>query len=448
MAEQATSLKNRSLRPQPSPSDRRSRMKAVANNLILHLHPTQIPRPALKLTYTWGLGGISTLWAFILILSGILLMFRYDASVERAYTSIQFLETQIPFGSLLRSLHHWSGNLLLITTFLHLMRVFYNGGFKKGRATNWLIGITLLLLVVTFNFTGYLLPWDQLAFWAVTVGTSLLNYIPIVGGVISGFLLGGTEVGQNALRNFYAIHVSLLPATLILLMAYHFWRIRKDGGISQPERAKGEKVEKLTTIPYLVQIEVTAAMLLITTLFLWAAQVPAPLEALANPAHPPNPAKAAWYFMGLQELLLHMHPLAAMLLPGIVLFAIAALPYWDTRSSDIGIYFRSKKGLTIAITGVVFSLILVPLLVLVDEWWIDLPLMLPFLSTLISNGLIPLLLSLGGLAIIYYFLRGIFSATHSEALVGLFTFVTFSLFILTLIGVFFRGPNMALVMPF
>jgi quinol-cytochrome oxidoreductase complex cytochrome b subunit len=208
-------------------------------------------------------------------------------------------------------------------------------------------------------------------------------------------LLGGTEVGQNALRNFYAIHVSLLPATFILLMAYHFWRIRKDGGISQPERAKGEKVEKLTTIPYLVQIEAAAAMLLITALFLWAAHVPAPLEALANPAHPPNPAKAAWYFMGLQELLLHMHPLAAMLLPGIVLFAIAALPYWDTRSSDIGIWFRSKKGLAIAITGAVLSLILVPLLVLADEWFIDLPAMLPSLSTLISNGLIPLLLSYG-----------------------------------------------------
>ena len=189
-------------------------------------------------------------------------------------------------------------------------------------------------------------------------------------------------------------------------------------------------------------------MLLITLLFLWAAQVPAPLEALANPAHPPNPAKAAWYFMGLQELLLHMHPLAAMLLPGIVLFAIAALPYWDTRSSDIGIWFRSKKGLASAITGAALSLILVPLLVLADEWVIDLPAMLPSLSTLVSNGLIPLLLSLGGLAIIYYFLRGIFRATHSEALTGVFTFVTFSLFILTLIGVFFRGPNMALVIPF
>ena len=448
MTEQIAPRKSPPPRPQSSPSERRNRMKTVANNLILHLHPTQVPRPALKLTYTWGLGGISALLALILIISGILLMFRYDASVERAYTGIQFLETQIPFGSLLRSLHHWSGNLLLITAFLHLMRVFYTGGFKKGRATNWLIGITLLLLVVTFNFTGYLLPWDQLAFWAVTVGTGLLNYIPVVGGVISGFLLGGAEVGQNALRNFYAIHVSLLPATFILLMAYHFWRIRKDGGISQPERAKGEKIEKLTTIPYLVQIEAAAAMLLITLLFLWAAQVPAPLEALANPAHPPNPAKAAWYFMGLQELLLHMHPLAAMLLPGIVLFAIAALPYWDTRSSDIGIWFRSKKGLASAITGAALSLILVPLLVLADEWVVDLPAMFPSLSTLVSNGLIPLLLSLGGLAIIYYFLRGIFRATHSEALTGVFTFVTVSLFILTLIGVFFRGPNMALVIPF
>ncbi|MCA9928762.1 MAG: cytochrome b N-terminal domain-containing protein [Anaerolineales bacterium] len=449
--EPSPSLKERLL--YTTATDDRSRMRAVANNLILHLHPTKVPKPALRFSYTWGLGGISTVLALLLIISGVLLMFRYDASVERAYTSIQYLETEVFFGSLIRGIHHWSGNLLVITVFLHLLRVFFTGGYKKGRATNWIIGIVLLLLVVIFNFTGYLLPWDQLAYWAVTVGTSLLAYIPVLGTAVSNFLLGGPEVGQNALRNFYAIHVAVLPAILILLMSYHFWKVRKDGGISQPdeqptEENKRSRIERVTTIPHLVQIEMAATAVLLAVLFIWAMFVPAPLEALANPAHPPNPAKAAWYFMGLQELLLHMHPLAAMLLPGLILAALVAVPYWDKEENNIGTYFRSGVGKKTAVSAVFLSLILVPLLVVIDEWWLDLPGLMPTWPTLISNGLIPLLLSLGGLAVIYKLFRRLFGATRSEGLVGIFTFLFVSLIILTIIGVFFRGANMALISPF
>ena len=431
-----------------TPADDRSRMRAVANNIILHLHPTKVPKPALRFTYTWGLGGLSTLLALILIFTGVLLMFRYDASVERAYTGIQFLETQVPFGSLLRGIHHWAGNLLLITAFLHMGRVFFTGSFKKGRATNWIVGIFLLLMVVAFNFTGYLLPWDQLAFWAVTVGTSLLGYIPVIGAPVSDFLLGGPEVGQATLRNFYAIHVAVLPAVFIFLMSYHFWRIRKDGNITQPIPADGQRVEKLTTIPHLVQIEVAVGMALLAALLIWAMWVPAPLEALANPAHPPNPAKAAWYFLGLQELLLHMHPLAALFLPSLILLGIAAMPYLDPDELTVGVYFRSAAGRQTAILGALLAVSLVPALVLLDEWFIDLPGWLPTLPTLISNGLIPALLTLGGLWAIYRFFRRNLKTNHGEALVGLFAFLTVSLIVLTIIGIFFRGANMALVLPF
>ena len=425
----------------------RNRMKAVMNNIILHLHPTRVPAPALKFTYTWGLGGLSALLVVILISTGILLMFRYDASIEMAYTSIQYLETQVMFGSMLRSVHHWSANLLIVTVFLHMLRVFFTGSYKKGRATNWIIGIVLFLIVIGFNFTGYLLPWDQLAYWAITVATSLLGYIPVVGGVLSDFLLGGPEVGQAALRNFYAIHVAVLPAIILLVMTYHFWRIRKDGDISQPESAK--KAARLTTIPYLVQIELAAAVALIAGVFLWAMTVPAPLEALANPAHPPNPAKAAWYFLGLQELLLHMHPLAALMLPSFILIALALIPFWDRKSeSDIGIYFRSKIGKRVAVVAGVLGLILPPVLVLLDEFWVDFPAWLPSLPTIISNGMIPVLLTLGGLALIYGAFRKLFRANHSEATLGLFIFLFISLIVLTIIGIFFRGPNMALIWPF
>jgi quinol-cytochrome oxidoreductase complex cytochrome b subunit len=431
--------------------DDRSRMRAVANNLILHLHPTKVPAPALRWSYTWGLGGISAVLATMLVVTGVLLMFRYDASVERAYTSIQYMETQVFFGSMIRSLHHWSANLLLVTVFLHLLRVFYTAGFKQGRATNWQIGIILLLMVIAFNFTGYLLPWDQLAFWAITVGTSLLSYIPAVGDSISNLLLAGPEVGQGALRNFYAIHVAVLPALLVVLMSYHFWKVRKDGGISQPlpqlteDGKPTQRVERLTTIPYLVRKEFVTAAVLIAILAVWAMLVPAPLEELANPTHPPNPAKAAWYFMGLQELLLHMHPLAAMILPGLILLAIVFVPYWDRDESDIGIYFRSGAGKIAALFGAVLALILTPLLVFLDEYWIDLPALLPEWPTILSNGLLPLLLTLGGLLAIYAAMRFLVRANRSEATAGLFTFVIVGFVILTIIGVFFRGANMALV---
>ncbi len=427
------------------PADERSRMRTVANNLVLHLHPTRVPTAALRFRHTWGLGGISALLSVLLVVTGVLLMFRYDASVERAYPSIQNLETVVPFGALLRGVHHWSANLLVITVLLHLVRVFLTGGFFGERRSNWVFGLSLLLLVLGFNFTGYLLPWDQLAFWAITVGTGLLDYVPVLGNAVAGFLLGGTEVGQAALRNFYALHVAVLPSVLVLALSYHFWRVRKDGGIALPSQPG--PVERKTTIPHLVGIELGVALVTLSGVALFAMLVPTPLEALANPAHPPNPAKAAWYFLGIQELLLHMHPLAALALSALGLLGLAAVPYWDREEEAIGVWGRSARGREAGLAGLLLSLLITPALVLLDEWWLDLPAWLPTWPTLIANGLIPLLLSLAGLAGIYGGLRRTLHLRHSEALVGLFSFVIGSLLVLTIIGIFFRGPNMALIWP-
>ncbi len=192
------------------------------------------------------------------------------------------------------------------------------GGYKDGRTMNWLIGVGLLLLVLASNFTGYLLPWDQLAYWAITVSASLLAYIPLLGVEISHFILAGPEVGQGALSNFYALHVVVLPAVMMSLMAYHFWKIRKNGGLSQPQSEQGRS-ERLTTLPHLVRIEAAAMLALIAALMLFSMLRPAPTGPIANPLESPNPAKAAWYFLGLQELLLHMHPLAAISLVALAL---------------------------------------------------------------------------------------------------------------------------------
>jgi quinol-cytochrome oxidoreductase complex cytochrome b subunit len=443
----------RILAPERSPSDERSRAAQVANNLVLHLHPVHVPAQALRFTYTWGLGGISALLLAILGITGLLLVFRYDARVNYAYSSIQQMETQVMFGSLVRSLHHWSANLLVITVFLHLVRVFLTGSYKQGRRSNWFIGVALLLLALAANFTGYLLPWDQLSYWAITVSTNLLSYIPWVGIQISRFILAGPEVGQPALSNFYAFHIVFLPLLMTVFMGYHFWKIRKNGGISQPLRSSQERNERVTTLPHLVSREAAVAALVGTVLLLYAMSVAAPLGTIADPFHSPNPAKAAWYFLGLQELLLHMHPIAAIGLVAAVLAGLFFLPLIDKHENDIGLYFRSPAGKRCAFLGALIGLDLIPILVLLDEFWIDLPAWLPGLPVEISSGLLPLLASLAGLALLYTLLRVLVSyqgsrANHSEALVGVFSFLVTSLVILTIVGVFFRGENMALVLPF
>ena len=424
------------------------RPRNTITSLILHLHPPRVPAAALRFTYTWGLGGISALLALALGITGVLLMFRYEPSVERAYLSIRILESQVPFGSLFRAVHHWSANLLVVTTFLHLLRVFFSGGFKAGRAVNWLVGALLLLLVLALNFTGYLLPWDQLAYWAITVSTSLIGYVPLVGIPIARFLLADSQVGQGALSNFYALHVAVLPVLVAVILSYHFWKVRKDGGISQPEGDREKRAPRLDTIPHLVQREVAVGAIVLVGLLLWSMLVPAPLGDLADPTSSPNPAKAAWYFAGLQELLLHMHPLAAMGLVAVVLGSLALLPYWDREAGTVGIYFRSPAGKRAAILAVILAVDLVPLLIVADEFWLDLPGLLPGWPTLVSSGLLPLLVTLAGLAAVYGLARLVARANHGEATVGLITFLTVALAILTVTGVYFRGPNMALVLPF
>ncbi|KPL21884.1 MAG: hypothetical protein AMJ93_08510 [Anaerolineae bacterium SM23_84] len=432
----------------PQPADARSRLRAVLDSLILHLHPIRVPAPAIRFTYTWGLGGIAAVLVALLGLTGVMLMFRYEPTVDRAYSSIQVLEAEVVFGSLIRAVHHWSATLLVVVAFLHLVRVFLTGGFKQGRLVNWLIGIGLLLLVLLFNFTGYLLPWDQLAYWAMTVSTTMLHYIPWVGETISHLVLAGPEVGQGTLSNFYALHVALLPAVGAVALGYHFWRVRKDGGISQPVGQAGEQVEQVTTIPHLLRKEIALAALVITAVFMWGMLMPAPLGELADPNHPPSPAKAAWYFVGLQELLLHMDPLAFIVLAGVVLAGMVLLPRWDRRDEDIGVYFRSPVGRRAAFMGAAVSVYLVPALVVADEYWINLPAMMPHWPVIISNGLVPLLFILAGLALIYLVARWALKANHSEALVGVFACVLVGLVVLTIIGNLFRGPSMALILPF
>src|SRR5215210_9098088 len=187
----------RSLFRNPYPRDERSRAYAVMNNVFLHIHPVRVRQHAVKFAYTFCLGGISFFLFLVLTVTGLYLMFFYVPSISRAYQDIQSIEASVAFGSFVRNMHRWGAHLMVLTVFLHMIRVFYHGAYKPPREFNWVIGVLLLTLTLLLSFTGYLLPWDQLALWAITVGTQMATYAPLLSQESSFFLLGGIEVGQG-----------------------------------------------------------------------------------------------------------------------------------------------------------------------------------------------------------------------------------------------------------
>jgi len=216
------------------PNTPRNQMLAIATNVFLHLHPTRIHKTHVKITHTYCLGGLSFFMFLGLTVTGVMLMFYYVPDVNRAFTDVQALETNVRFGMLIRNLHRWMAHAMVLLVLMHMMRVFYTGAYKPPREYNWVVGVILLVLTLLLSFTGYLLPWDQLALWAITVGTNIAGAAPILGGQSRLVLIGGFDVGPNALIRFYTLHVIALPLLAAIFMSVHFWRIRRDGGLARP----------------------------------------------------------------------------------------------------------------------------------------------------------------------------------------------------------------------
>jgi quinol-cytochrome oxidoreductase complex cytochrome b subunit len=430
------------------PGTSRERKRNAFDALILHLHPPTVPERTLAFNLTWGLGGMSLVLLTLMVLTGGLLLFAYEPVPGEAYESIRRLQSEVPFGAFVRGIHHWSANLLVVVAFLHLLRVFFTVAFTGPRKFNWVIGTVLFLLVCASNFTGYLLPWDQTAFWAVTICTSMLDYVPLAGPWLQSLLRGGPEVGASTLTTFYALHSTFLPLCFLLLLPFHFWRIRKAGGLVVPRRPEEQlegKGEYVTTIPHLVMREGVTALVLIAVVFLFAALVSAPLGDPANPGMSPNPAKAPWYFLGLQELLLHFHPLfAVFIIPLAVTAALLFLPYAGLSEERAGVWFVSGKGRRVAKHATVAALIVTPLLLVIDESGFG-----PgsVFSSWLTGGLVPSALLLAGLCAWYFAMRKKGGASRNEAVQGVFVFITISFFVLTVVGIWFRGEGMALRWP-
>jgi len=223
----------RSVFRSPDRVTERDRAAGHWSNFLLHIYPVKVRRKELTFRYSWFLGIISLTLFGSLVISGIYLMFFYVPSPNSAYGNIQSLQTEVAFGQFIRNVHRWSAHLMVVAVAAHMARVFYRGAYKPPREFNWVIGVVLLVLTLLLSFTGYLLPWDQLAYWAVTVGTSMAGFVPVVGGTVEEILLGGPEVGSAALLRFYVLHVAVLPAVAIGLITVHLWRWRKDAMLDQ-----------------------------------------------------------------------------------------------------------------------------------------------------------------------------------------------------------------------
>ena len=425
--------------------------RRLFNSLILHFRPRSVHEDTLRWTLTWGLGGMAVVLVILLLGTGVLLKFVYQPIPEKAYESILQLQNQVSFGRLIRNLHHWSANALILVAFLHLLRVLFTGAFHAPRQFNWVIGSASFLVILFSNFTGYLLPWDQLAYWAITICTGMLEYMPGVGLWLQKLIQGGPEVGPGTLSNFYAIHTAVLPACLLILLPFHFWRIRKAGGLvvsRQPEQHEGERSRSVPAIPHLLLREVVVALVLFASVLVFSMLFDAPLGDKANPGLSPNPTKAPWYFMGIQEMLLHFHPVFALfVIPALMLIALPALPYIDYQVNTAGVWFASKKGRTMALAAALTALIGTPLAILADEYLIELAARLPMIPAWISNGMAPFVLLFAVVAGFYMFMKRKYAASNTEAVQMVFVLLLVAFLVLTVTGIWFRGEGMKLVWP-
>ncbi len=471
------------------PTSDRAKSQAVFGNFFLHILPVRTHVHSIKAATTLGLG-VATLVLFILLcVTGILLMVYYKPSVDQAYASMLDIAHVVPSGRLMRNIHRWSAHAMVACVMLHMARAFYTSAYKGPRQFNWVIGMSLFVLTLALSFTGYLLPWDQLAYWAVTIGANIaqspreltdtlgITAVFDVGGMQKELLLGAHYVGQEALIRFYVLHVMVLPLVTSIMIAVHFWRIRKDGGLARPISAdavaaspiassSGDSSPQLktyglmslmkgrtpavnleirntvTTWPNVMYVIGAATMVTILAMVLLGVLFDAPLSEMANPAVPENPAKAPWYFLGLQELVSYSAFMGGVGIPAIVVLGLALVPYLDREKEDLGIWFSGRKGRRVALTSAIFSTVVVigMLWFTVSYGWLR-----NWESTAHVPQIVITLLNPGTVFVVLFAVWSVITvkATSSTRMgaIALFTCFLVGFVILTYFATVHRGPN-------
>ncbi len=314
-------------------------MSNLRRNFFDHLHAPTVRRRALHPLATLGLG-IAALTCFgMLLATGLTLLLNYVPDQEKAYEQILHIVTTLHYGGLVRDLHFVTANALLVLAVLHLIRVFLTGSYK-GRRLNWCYGLVLLLLILLANFTGYILPWDQVSYWAIKVGSSIAAYFPVIGPDLRRFFLAGDEIGHDTLMRSFALHVGLTPLAMLTFCSLHLWRLRKDGGLALPPTATQDQVPAR---PWLYRAEGAVALMTLGILLILAQVIHSPIYERANPLHPPNPAKAPWYFVGFQEMVSYSAWFGGVIVPTMIGLFLLAVPLLDRSNSTGGVWFGRDR---------------------------------------------------------------------------------------------------------
>jgi quinol-cytochrome oxidoreductase complex cytochrome b subunit len=426
------------------PGTDRERARTTRFTFLIHLRPVRLPVATLRWTHTFGLGGTSLVLALLLAITGILMKLVYKPVPDVAYDSVRTLESQAAFGPLVRGVHYWSANLLLVVVGLHTARVLLTGGYRGPRRFTWLIGAVLLLLVLVSSFTGYLLPWDQLSYWAVTISTAMLTYVPGIGSTLQRIALGGDHISGDTLITFYTLHTTIVPALLAGLMGWHFWRVRRAGGVIEPPSdAPGASSDRpVLFLPHLFVREMAQGLVVVALILGLAAWFGAPLGERANPGLSPNPVKAPWYFVGFQELLIHLHPaFVVLVVPVVAAVAFLAFPYVVREHRAGGRWFLSPVGRRAALTAMALGFVVTPALVVLSDrlGWES--------SSWLRAGVLPILVLAVVVTGFAAWLRRGFQASPDEVAQAVVLLLASGFLVLTVIGVWFRGEGMALVWP-
>ncbi len=474
-----------------APTSDRSRTAIMFNNFFLHVQTVKTHINTLRPSYTLGMGLIALFLMIIAFISGIFLMVYYNPSIENAFNSVKDINFVVSGGKLMRNVHKWSGEAMIIFVLFHMTRVFYTSSYLRGREFNWLIGIVLLVLTFLLNLTGYMLPWDQLSYWALVIVANIIaaplemtdimgvtKYFDI-GGISKELFLGGLVPGKEALNRVYLFHIMLLPAAILIILGVHFWRIRKDGGLTRPDKfdrkdtdttyitppdktgdifptyktyglmelAKGKTpavdndVENtVLSWPNLLIAELAVMMFTLAAVVAYSFYIDAPLKELANPAIPENPAKAPWYFLGLQELVGYSAFMGGQGIPMAALLGLALIPFLDRESEHTGIWFSNKQGLTVTIISFIVGTVgLIGTLAFTIQygwfrnWWPNIP---QIVIVMINPGTIWL-----GFVMIWSLATIKITGSTRMGAIALFTIFLVSYIILTYTGTVLRGPN-------
>ncbi|MBN2165863.1 MAG: cytochrome b N-terminal domain-containing protein [Marinilabiliaceae bacterium] len=406
-------------------------LKGVVSKFFLHLHPAKINVQALKYNRTFGLGGIAALLIIILVITGMILRFVYVPSIKGAYDSIVNYQNDVWFGHFVRNIHYWSGMLLVVVMFMHILRVFYSNSIYFERRKNWWYGLVIFMLVVSANFTGYLLPWDSLSYWAVTIIANVFKSIPFCGNWLSGILLGADQVDETTLMRFYHFHIGLIPVILFIVLIIHFWLVRKAKGVTV---ANSSLVKMVSVNPNLVYKEIVVSLLVLIVLFLLSLFFNAPLNEKSNPLVSPQSVKAPWYFIGFQELLLHVSPIVGIVvIPLIICLFLFGVPLLVKDDINVGVWFNSVNGKRLTVLSVIFSVILTFVIVLLQSYNIINQWFLIGIYTIV--------------VILWFFYSVLYlKAGRVELYIVTFTILVATYITLIIIGLMLRGEGMSFIL--